>query len=71
MSVSTYKTIATQASERERLKEWEEAKELWQKAYTCSHPGSENKKWAWARAEYCNFKYLQQHSTRSIFLNHA
>ncbi len=57
MSKTNYLTWAQQACDKEKLKEWNEARDLWQKALSYATSGTQNHNWAWARSVYCNTQY--------------
>lgn len=54
MNNSKYLKYAQQACEKEREKQWDEARELWLKAEAFVLPNTQNQNWAWARASFCN-----------------
>ncbi len=56
MSKADYLSLAQQACEKERQREWDEARALWQKAHAHTTAGSQNENWAWARSVFCNVR---------------
>ncbi|MFV0449074.1 MAG: ANR family transcriptional regulator [Vibrio sp.] len=56
MSGLSYTDSAEKACEKEKLKEWYEARELWLQANTKVSVGHPNRNWSWTRAMYCNIQ---------------
>ncbi len=57
MSKTDYLSLAQQACEKERQREWNEARTLWKKAQAHTPAGSQNENWAWARSVFCNVRH--------------
>ncbi|MFV0449087.1 MAG: ANR family transcriptional regulator [Vibrio sp.] len=60
MSKADYLSWAQQACEKEKQREWDEARALWKKAQSHAITGSQNENWAWARSVFCNVRHHQQ-----------
>lgn len=60
MSKANYLSWAGQACQKERLREWDEARALWIKAQNNATKGSQNEHWAWARAMFCNIRHHER-----------
>ncbi len=57
MSKADYLSLAQQACEKERQREWDDARVLWKKAQAHTTAGSQNENWAWARSVFCNVRH--------------